>query len=292
MNRIEPLYMGERPFFLSYRTENRDADWRMYHAHQGCELLYVYEGAGTVTVENRKHPLKPGMLFFFQPYQLHQVEVPARADGTYIRTNLTFDPRHLEAYMAPFPKLQAFLRRIWKGLLTRQVFDLSADRRLPELFHEMEQSRPHWDNRPQDEEAALGLIAILRHLQRGVFLEEDAEPGMTEKASGHIEQMADWIETHYKEPFSLARMAEDCHLSPYHVSHLFKRYAGTTITDYIAVLRIREACALLAGTDKQVGDIAREVGSLGTPYFCQLFKKHKGVTPQTYRSMVRRAYER
>lgn len=291
MNRIEPLYMGDKPFFLFYRTEHRDTDWRMYHAHQGCELLYVYEGAGTVTVESRTFPLKPGMLFIFQPYQLHKVEVPARAVGTYIRSNLTFDPRCLDAYIAPFPKLQAFLRQVWKGLLTRQAFDLTTDKRLPELLHEMELSRQLWDHRPQDEEGPLLLIAIMRHLQRHVFPEEDAEASLTEKASGHVLQMVDWIETHYKEPFSLARMAEDCHLSPYHVSHLFKRYAGTTITSYIAVLRVREACALLAGTDKQVGDIAREVGGLGTAYFCQLFKKHKGVTPQAYRSMVRKAYE-
>ncbi|MEK3884567.1 AraC family transcriptional regulator [Paenibacillus sp. PL2-23] len=292
MNRIEPMFMGGQLLFFSYRAENRDEDWRMYHAHQGCELLYVYEGAGTVTVESHTYPLKPGMLFLFQPYQLHQVEVPARIDGTYIRSNVTFDPLQVEGFLEPFPKLQAFLRKLWKGFLTRQVFDLSTDKRLPELFLEMESTRSQWDMPSKSEERALFLIAILHYLQKHVLQEEDSEPGVTEKTSGHAVQMVDWVESHFKEPFSLNRMAEACHLSPYHVSHLFKRVAGTTITEYLTLLRIREACALLAGTDKLVGDIAREVGQLGTPYFCQLFKKHKGVTPQTYRGMVRKTYER
>jgi len=292
VNRIEPIHLGASPFFLSYRIETRAEDWQMYHAHQGCELLYVEEGSGFVTVEGKTYPLQPGMLFFFQPYQLHQVTVPACADGYYVRTNLTFDPRFAELYTAPFPRLQAFLRTLWKGLLTQQVFCLSEDNGLPELLREMEHSRHIWGERPQDEEGALSLLSVIRHLQRYVFPHEDVESHIPEKASGHIEQMMDWIETHYREPFSLSRLAEDCHLSPYHVSHLFRQYSGTTITEYIATLRIREACALLANTDKQVGDIGREVGRLGTSYFCQLFKRHKGVTPQAYRSTVRKAYER
>ncbi|WP_029192626.1 AraC family transcriptional regulator [Paenibacillus harenae] len=291
MNRIQPLDLGAQPFFLSYRTETKGEHWRMHHAHQGCELLYVYEGAGSITVENKTYPLRPGTLICFQPYQLHKVEVPSSEDGSYIRTNLTFDPRFIESYTEPFPKLRSFLRRLWKGLLAQQVFGLGSDSRLPELLAELDRSRRQWGEGPQDEEGALFLLAILRHLQLYVFPAEDASPSMPEKASGHIEHMMDWIETHYREPFDLSRMAEDCHLSPYHVSHLFKRYAGVTITGYIAARRIREACALLAKTDKQIGDIGREVGSLGTPYFCQMFKNHKGVTPQAYRSMVRRAYE-
>lgn len=264
----------------------------MYHAHQGCELLYVEQGSGSVTVESKTYPLQAGMLFFFQPYQLHQVTVPACVNAYYVRTNLTFDPHYMEPYTVPFPRLQAFLRRIWKGLLTQQVFCLGEDNRLPELLREMEQSRHIWEERSQDEEGALSLLAVLRHLQRYIFPYETEKSQIPEKALGHAEQMMDWIETHYREPFSLSKLAEECHLSPYYVSHLFRQYVGATITSYIAILRIREACVLLANTDKQVGAIGREVGRLSTPYFCQLFKKHKGVTPQAYRSMVRKAYER
>jgi AraC-like DNA-binding protein len=264
----------------------------MFHAHQGLELLYVYEGYGSATVERRTYALQPGTLFCFQPYQLHRVEVPLQGEASYVRTNLTFDPRVAERYTAPFPKLQAFLRKLWKGALPQQVFALAGDERLPQLLASFEQARRQAHGEAQEEERGLFLLALLRHLQLHVFPAGETGAAAAEKASRHIEHIQDWVEAHYGQPFELENMAAALHLSPYHISHLFKRHTGVTLSDYMTNRRLREACALLANTDKQVGDIAREVGGFSAPYFCQLFKKHKGVTPQSYRATVRRAYER
>jgi AraC-like DNA-binding protein len=290
MNLIMPLDLGPHSFFLSYRNETRNRHWKMFHAHQGLELLYVHEGSGTVIVERSTYRLRSGMLFIFQPYQLHKVEVPPQGEASYIRTNVTFDPRMAEPYVAPYPKLHAFLRRLWKGSLAQQAFVLEDGGQLQQLLAGFEQVRSRMPEGPQEEERALFLLALLRHLQLQVVPESESGD-VREKASRHIERIHDWIETHYREPFELEKMARQLHLSPYHVSHLFKSHTGMTLSDFIAVRRVREACALLANTDKPVGDIAQDVGGLGASYFCQLFKKHKGVTPQTYRATVRRAYE-
>lgn len=292
MNLIEPMDLGPNSFFLLYRNETRNEHWRMFHAHQGLELLYVHEGRGSVTVERKTFPLQPGTLFCFQPYQLHKVEVPPQGDASYIRTNLTFDPRIVEPYAAPFPKLLAFLRKLSKGGLTQQVFALGGDERLPELLSSFQQAGRRANGEPQEEERALFLLALLRHLQLFVFPEDDAAAHDANRANRHIDRILDWVERHFGRPFELEAMAGALHLSPYHVSHLFKSHTGITLSDYITARRLREACALLANTDKQIGDIGREVGGFGTSYFCQLFKKHKGVTPQSYRLTVRRAYER
>lgn len=291
MNLIQPVDLGPNAFSFSYRLETRNRHWKMFHAHQGLELLYVHEGSGIVTVERKQFPLRPGTLFCFQPYQLHKVEVPTQGECSYIRTNVTFDPRTVEPYAAPFPKLHAFLRRLWKGSLAKQVFPLGDDPRLPQLLASFEQARSRTPDGPHDEERALFLLALLRHLQLEVFPDGDADGSGMEKASRHIERIHDWLETHFRKPFDLEAMAQQLHLSPYHLSHLFKRHTGTTLSDCIAARRVREACALLANTDKPVGDIGHEVGGFCTSYFCQLFKKHKGVTPQAYRATVRRAYE-
>jgi AraC-like DNA-binding protein len=292
MNLIQPLDLGPHAFSMTYRGETKDEHWVRFHAHQGVELLYVHEGAGTATLERRTFPLRPGTLFCFQPYQLHKIEVPARPDGSYVRSNLTFDPRIAEPLTAPFPKLHAFLRRLWKGTLTQQVFALGSDDRLPQLLASFHEARRRAAGEPQDEERALFLLALLRHLQLHVFPPEETPAGGAEKASRHIERILDWLEAHYARPFALEAIADELHLSPYHISHLFKRHTGSTLSEYIAARRIREACALLANTDMPVGDIGRAVGGFSTSYFCQLFKKRKGVSPHTYRMTVRKAYER
>lgn len=292
MNLIQPVNLGPHAFSMSYRHETKDEHWVRFHAHQGMELLYVHEGCGSVTMERRIYPLRPGTLFCFQPYQLHKVEVPAQAGMCYVRSNLTFDPRAAESYTSPFPKLQAFLRRIWKGALTHQVFHLGGDNRVPELLASFDEARRRAAGERQEEEFALFLLALLRHLQLYVFPPEETPAGSAATASRHIERILDWLEAKYAQPFELEAMAGELHLSPYHISHLFKRHIGSTLSEYIAVRRIREACALLANTDMPVQDVGKAVGGFSTSYFCQLFKKHKGVSPQAYRNTARKAYER
>lgn len=292
MNYIQPIDLGPSAFSFSHRSESRNLHWHMLHAHQGLELLYVHEGDGSVTVERRTYKLQQGMLFCFQPYQLHSVDVPLQGEALYIRTNVTFDPRIADRVSAPFPMLQSFVRKLWKGALSQQVFALAGDERLPQLLDSFEEAQRQAHGEAQEEERGLFLLALLRHLQLHVFPAGETGAAAPGKASRHIERIQDWVEAHYVHPYKLEHMAADLHLSPFHISHLFKRLTGVTLSDCITSRRLREACALLANTDKRVGDIAREVGGFSTPYFCQLFKKHKGVTPQSYRATVRRSYER
>lgn len=59
---------------------------------------------------------------------------------------------------------------------------------------------------------------------------------------------------------------------------------GVSTSTLVAQVRIAKAKELLAQTDKAVGDVAMECGIAGMAYFCQLFKKHTGMTPTQFRS--------
>jgi AraC-like DNA-binding protein len=52
-------------------------------------------------------------------------------------------------------------------------------------------------------------------------------------------------------------------------------------------VRIQAACELLADPDRQVGEIAREVGFADQSSFTQHFQKHMGLTPLRYRRQFR-----
>lgn len=93
----------------------------------------------------------------------------------------------------------------------------------------------------------------------------------------------DWIENHYTAPFRLDDLAKSLHLSPYHVSHLFKEATGVSITDYIATRRIHRSIQLLTATKRPISLIAEEIGLSNSSYFCKLFKSRTGVTPHQYR---------
>ena len=59
---------------------------------------------------------------------------------------------------------------------------------------------------------------------------------------------------------------------------------GVSTSVLVAQVRIAKAKELLAQTDKAVGDVAMECGIAGMAYFCQLFKRHTGMTPTQFRS--------
>lgn len=63
---------------------------------------------------------------------------------------------------------------------------------------------------------------------------------------------------------------------------------GVSTSALVAQVRIAKAKGLLAQTDKAVGDVAMECGIAGMAYFCQLFKRHTGMTPTQFRAQAPR----
>lgn len=247
-------------------------------------MLYIFEGFGEIVLESLKYKLVPGTLVWFQPFQLHRVEVPPLPEHAYIRTNLTFDPMIAETCLSPYPTLQRFFRTLWKGSLPQQIFALPADDpRIPNLLSDFNKVISRGECTA--EELALFMVQLIRHLQLHVIPPMEF---MNPRVTLHIEQMTEWLDKRFRDPFRLDLMAEALHLSPYHVSRLFKQHTGITISEYLTMRRIREACSLLATTDKTVLEIAREVAGFSSSHFCKLFKQHKGISPEAYRSSVRK----
>jgi YesN/AraC family two-component response regulator len=107
-----------------------------------------------------------------------------------------------------------------------------------------------------------------------------------ERATNNAEKIMEWIEEHYWTKFELDQLSKELHMSPYHISHLFKQAIGTSITEYLNARRMRQACWLLKSSDAPIEYIGQQVGLANFSYFCQLFKKITGVTPHKYRSSI------
>jgi len=289
MSYIDPMDLGPTAFRVAHRAKTTEWPWMMLHAHHGIELLYVYEGEGEVTVEGRSFPIRSGMLMCFQPYQLHKIDVPGVPGGAYVRSILTFDPRVAEPLLSSFPRLHAWFLHLWKGVLPQQVFDLGTDTRLSDILDDYCLAMQSPEANEQEEQALL-LTVLLRYLHLHV-VPEGRVPELTAITSVHIEKMMDWLEAHYKQPFRLDRMSADLHLSTYYVSHLFRKYTGISLSDYLTERRLREACDQLLTTSKSIQEVAKDVGGFSSSHFCQLFKKRKGVSPHVYRRTLSRSFD-
>ncbi len=84
-------------------------------------------------------------------------------------------------------------------------------------------------------------------------------------------------------------VAKYCNVSYNYFSYVFKKTMEKPFSEYISILRLREAEKLLLSTDKSITEIAYACGFSTSSYFISKFKSYKGITPKQFRDSTRHA---
>ncbi len=99
-----------------------------------------------------------------------------------------------------------------------------------------------------------------------------------------INKVQDYIENHLEEPISIEVLADVAGFSKYHFSRVFQGILGETLSHYVNRIRIETAVFLLAHRgDKNMTDIAYELGFTDSAIFSRAFKNYYGVSPREFR---------
>lgn len=98
-----------------------------------------------------------------------------------------------------------------------------------------------------------------------------------------IQTVKQYIANHIDEDLSRETIAQLVFLNPDHLSRLFKKETGHSISNYILMERINLAKELLAQTNIPISAIASSVGYTNFSHFARIFKKYTGVVPSEYR---------
>ena len=102
--------------------------------------------------------------------------------------------------------------------------------------------------------------------------------------SPSVRKAAEYLRRNYSQKVSLDDLADHVGMSSAHLSRLFKKETGMTVTDYLSNLRCIEASRLLRESGHAIQEIAAYVGYLDNNYFVKVFKKQFGMTPSEYRN--------
>lgn len=281
-----PLGINGSPFAFVYRRISQENFSGTFHMHQGIEFLYVHEGKGQLILDQKTYKVSSGMLLFFQPFQLHQLQMEVTKDSPFIRSIVIFEPSLVDPYLLPLRNLQKFFHHIWRDSLDVKFIEQLEDGNDLDLllrqFHQNYSTR--WASKEEKfEETILFLMNFLRG-QRPYWERTDLLKEKPQKHPSHpVEDIIQWIEQHYSEEFRLESLAGALHLSPFYLSRLFNTATGSSITQYITARRIREACLLLQTSSLSISAIGQNVGLNNPSYFNQLFKRTTGITPHQYR---------
>lgn len=95
-----------------------------------------------------------------------------------------------------------------------------------------------------------------------------------------------FMNAHLHRRISLAELANVGHLSPSHLSHLFKTQTGFSPGEYLRRLRMEKARHLLATSHLSIKEIMALAGYNSKSHFVRHFRRSFGVAPSEYRRSV------
>jgi AraC family transcriptional regulator len=248
-----------------------------YRYKAGCHLLIMCERAERVEGETLVEGLPKSSLHQFNKkltlvpaeHQFHGWQIPrtlTRATYFYIDPQrLMVDPELHFAEIELKPRLFFFDQDLWETLQKLKVQAENPDR--AQLGY------------------AEALSAVLVHellrLNNGVVpVRQSSRGGL---AGWQQRRVAEYIEEHLSEDFSLSALAEVAGLSPFHFLRAFKDSFGLPPHRYVMSHRIDKAKELLAQPDLSVTVIGAQLGFSETSSFSTAFRKQTATTPTAYR---------
>lgn len=288
---FDPVRLGGRPLLYTPKARTTAGYPGYYHWHQCCEMLYVSEGTGFVIVDQKTYEMRPGLLFFFQPYQLHKVFASVSEETPYERAIAFFDPHFFGRALAPYRARRAMFEHLWQDRRAEWAIDLSRETDyVNRAFARYEERAREDGGAPDEEDMTLLMLQLLEAVPRSGAVASEASFAARPRPFSYAEQAMAWIERHYADDFRLEDLADELHLSKFYLSRLFLRETGSSLSDYVVARRIKQACRLLDTTALTVERIAAEVGYPNASYFIRAFKKTIGTTPHKHRVASRQAF--
>ena len=98
-----------------------------------------------------------------------------------------------------------------------------------------------------------------------------------------LDRVVAHLHEHYADQIRLATLAEIAAMSESQLQRFFKRGTRTTISEYLACLRIGHACAMLLEGSRPIAQISADAGYSQPSYFTRQFRAVKGMSPMEFR---------
>lgn len=246
---------------------------RVLHKHDAFfEALYVRSGTGCYIIEEVRYPIKAGDLILCNSGILHDEDPSSSEDLNMLSVAITdvqvedLPPNHLLGgqYAPVFPageysEIVSFLMMTIYSLLANDPAGAS------ETCHHL----------------TMSLMSCLLMLIRGRY--ESSGDTLLSQNNIISAQVKNFINAHYDEDFTLQDIAAAIHVTPYHLSHVFKEQTGYSPKQYTLRRRLGEAQTLLITTKMSITDIAAAVGYGNPSHFDSMFSKYIGMSPSCYR---------
>ncbi|MCM3725771.1 AraC family transcriptional regulator [Neobacillus cucumis] len=255
------------------------------HIHQYIELIYVYKGKCTVTMEDHEINITEGGTIMIDKNTPHTINETSKSDiiiemklkHDYLSTGFLsrftnksiisqflidslIDSRRANNYLFfPFEvhsKVVGIMEQIMCEYFEKDIFTLEMiDAYLFILFTELIRHSNSSNNTQKDE-----------------IMQKDAI----------VLEFLKYIDDHFKD-CSLTEMADHYKYHPNYISAVLKKATGKSFKDLLQIQRLNKAALYLSNSDLPIPDIAEEVGYSSVSFFYKKFNQVYLQTPKEYR---------
>lgn len=243
------------------------------HSHSFYELYYLMEGERVYFMNGNVHVAQQGDLVIVVPHDLHSTA--SSQVEQFERVLIHFTPEFLGETSSDLLKLSPFRQSAVVRVPRKDQPEI--ERLLIQLVGECKDEQALYD--AYTRHLLAGLLICLHRIDAVQPIPPQSSHPMHQKVS----EISNDIQARFHEPLTLEKLAQQYYISPAYLSRIFLKLTGLHISEYIRVIRIREAQKLLRTSRQKVQDIAETVGFEHISHFNKIFKKVTGISPLHYR---------
>ena len=233
--------------------------------HYRFVLVVNLQQAGTIVLDHRPLPFRPGEALLIFPHQFHLYRDLEGDDLRWLF--VTFELTRHEA----LEPLRSQARRL-----------------SPACYSALEQLVDSYQNwRGGGGRKAMPTLGLLTSLVLFELLEQ--ESGNVLSSPSYLPAAVEGVSRHVLENFGKDlnpdALAYQFHLSASHLRFLFRKHMRMSLGAYVQNVRLTKARSFLVASDKNVSQVATDCGYDSLVSFSRAFKKETGLSPLAYRRL-------
>lgn len=264
--RIYPLVGRERSLPIYLTGAGCEEPQNRIGRPQGLgdfQVLWGVRGSGTLECAGHSYTVPMGTAFLLLPETPHEY---APADGGWETDWCTFGGFAARGFAEGL------------GLAPGSPFPIAGPAGLDSLLKELMHAA-----RAGGTEAGRRCSALTYSLLTAVAENRARAQNVDTAAPIRLGPALSLISRAYRMPLSLSDLSAAAGVTPQYLCRLFRRALGMRPTAYLTLRRVQASKKLLAETALPVYEVASRTGFSSSNYFCAVFRKSEGISPEEFR---------
>jgi AraC family transcriptional regulator, arabinose operon regulatory protein len=269
----EKYFIAQQTFSIQQLRRIGASNMKRPHSHTCYELYYLLQGERVYFMNGKVYIARKGDLMLVVPGDLHSTSSSQVEEVERILVN--FAPEFLGEADRSILEQPPFRESALLHLPMKEQSE--AERLLIGMVSECKEQQVYHETYVRQ----LLMELLIRLHRTGSFEESRAE--FQHPMHQKVSEIASYIHEHYREALTLEQLSKQFYISPAYLSRVFLKLTGFHLSEYIRVVRVREAQTLLRLTKDKIQHIAEQVGFEHVSHFNKTFKTITGCSPLSYR---------